>query len=135
MAQITRYPWVRHLRSEPSSHILAYRNGELKRRGRGLAFWFRPMGAAVAEVPIDNRDQQFIFHARSADYQDLAIQGVVTYRVDEAEKLASRLDVVSELNEGGIVFGDGVESDSLRFDWGMNLRVGVSKRRLELVAA
>jgi hypothetical protein len=80
--------------------ILAYRNGELKRSGRGLAFWFRPMGAAVAEVPIDDRDQQFMFHARSADYQDIAIQGVVTYRVEDAEKLATRLNFAINLTDG-----------------------------------
>lgn len=100
MAEIRRFPWVRHLRSEPSSHILAYRKGELRRSGRGLAFWFLPMGAAIAEVPVDDRDQEFLFTGRTRDFQTVTVQGVITYRVTNAEELASRLDFSLDLDRG-----------------------------------
>jgi hypothetical protein len=48
---------------------------------------------------------------------------------------ADRLDVVSELDEGGIVFGDGIESDGVEFGWGVAASVGVAPERLRLVAA
>lgn len=100
MAEIRRFPWVRHLRSEPTSHVLAYRAGALKKSGRGLAFWFLPMGAAVAEVPVDDRDQPFVFTGRTRDFQLVTVQGVVTYRVSAPEKLANRIDFAIDLDRG-----------------------------------
>jgi regulator of protease activity HflC (stomatin/prohibitin superfamily) len=100
MSEIKRFPWLRHLRSEATSHILAYRNGNLRRSGRGLAFWFSPLGAAIAEVPVDDRDQVFSFGGRSRDFQELTVQGTVTYRVAAPEKLAARIDFSIDLERG-----------------------------------
>lgn len=46
----------------------------------------------------------------------------------------STLTVVSEMNQGGVVFGDGIEDDYLAFDWGREVRVGLSAETLNLVA-
>jgi hypothetical protein len=88
MATIQRYPLLRHLRSEPTYHVLRYRRGDLRRDGAGLAFWFRPIDTAVAEVSIDDRELPFVFRVRSADFQELAVQGVVTFRVADPAALA-----------------------------------------------
>ena len=66
MAEIKTYPLFRHLRAEPASHVLGYKRGKLRREGPGQAFWFRAINTAVAEVPIDDREQPFLFRARSA---------------------------------------------------------------------
>jgi len=92
MAQITRALNMRHLRSEPTMHVLRWRNGHLIRSGRGLAFWYRPLTTALAEIPVDDRDLPFLFHARSADYQDVTAQGTITFRVVDPEMLASHVD-------------------------------------------
>jgi len=43
------------------------------------------------------------------------------------------LEISSEMNELGTVFGDGIESDRLEFGWGMRLTVGIARNRLNLV--
>jgi hypothetical protein len=44
------------------------------------------------------------------------------------------LNVVSELDEGGVVFGDGIESDRVDFGWGVTATIRAARERLRLVA-
>jgi len=100
MAQITTLPLLRHLRAEPTAHVLHYRRGALVRQGAGLAFWFRPIHTAVAEVPIDDRELPFLFHVRSSDFQELTVQGAIAFRVADPELLARRVDFTVDLLGG-----------------------------------
>jgi hypothetical protein len=43
------------------------------------------------------------------------------------------LHVQSELGEGGVVFGDGIETDRLALDWGRQVEIGVADEILFLV--
>jgi hypothetical protein len=100
MAQITRFLFSRHLRSDPSHHVLHYHRGRLVKSGRGVAYWFMPLAASVAEVPCDDRELAFLFHARTADFQDVTTQGVITYRIAAPEKVAARIDFSIDLARG-----------------------------------
>ena len=43
------------------------------------------------------------------------------------------LEVTSEMNDNGVLFGDGIEDDFLRLDWGVTATIGVAERTLNLV--
>ena len=88
------------MRSEPTVQTLHYRRGSLVRAGAGLSFWFRPLVSAIAEVPLDDRELDFHFLGRSADFQTVAVQGVITFRVAEPETLARRIDFSIDLDAG-----------------------------------
>ncbi|WP_053235036.1 NAD(+)/NADH kinase [Sandaracinus amylolyticus] len=46
---------------------------------------------------------------------------------------SARLEITSEMNEGGVLFGDGIEDDRVAFGWGLRARLGVARERLQLV--
>ncbi|MFD3374530.1 MULTISPECIES: SPFH domain-containing protein [unclassified Streptomyces] len=92
MADITRRLGWRHLRGAPTAHVRHHRGGKLLHDGPGLSFWFRALTAALSEVPVDDRELAMTFHARTSDFQDVAVQATVTYRVSDPELAAARLD-------------------------------------------
>ncbi|MDQ1604456.1 MAG: hypothetical protein QOE01_2301 [Actinomycetota bacterium] len=92
MADIQRYPLIRHLRGAPTVHVRQQRRGRLVREGTGLAFWFRPLSAVLSEIPVDDRELPLLFHARTRDFQDVTVQATVTYRVTDPATAAGRLD-------------------------------------------
>ncbi len=100
MADIRKVPFLRHLRADPSTHVLHFHKGRLVRSGRGLAFWFRPLVAGLAEIPLDDREQPFLFTGRTLDFQDVTVQGAATYRVADPENLAQRLDFSIHVDRG-----------------------------------
>lgn len=100
MAQISKYPLLSHLRSEPNSHVIQYRRGASIRSGRGLAFWFMPLSAGLTELPADDRDVPILFHGHSQDFQDVTTQGVITWRVSDPELLSTRVDFSINLTTG-----------------------------------
>ncbi|WP_369226211.1 SPFH domain-containing protein [Streptomyces sp. R39] len=92
MADITRRLGWRHLRGAPTAHVRHHRGEKLLHEGPGLSFWFRALTAAISEVPVDDRELAMTFHARTADFQDVAVQATVTYRVGDPAVAAARLD-------------------------------------------
>lgn len=100
MAEIRTYPFIRHFRAEPTANVLRYKRGRLVADGPGLAFWFAPATTQAAEVPLDDQELPFLFHARSADFQQLTVQGVITYRFVEPPRAAERIDFTVDLRSG-----------------------------------
>ena len=100
MAHITRYGPVAHLRSDASAQVLAFRQGRVRQSGRGLSFLFMPASTSVAELPMDDRETTLFARGRSADFQPIAVQGSIDWRVVDPELLAGRVDFSLDLSTG-----------------------------------
>jgi regulator of protease activity HflC (stomatin/prohibitin superfamily) len=100
MTTITRFAFARHLRAEPNQFILHYRGGLIVRRGAGLAYWFLPLDAAIAQLPVEDVETTFVLTERTADYQDVSVQSTLTYRVVDAEAAAARINFTVSLDNG-----------------------------------
>lgn len=92
MADVQRRPLLRHLRGAPTTYVRHLRRGKPVHEGVGVSFWFRPLSAVISEVPVHDRELPLLFHARTADYQDVSVQATVTYRIEQPELAARRLD-------------------------------------------
>ncbi|HWG28309.1 SPFH domain-containing protein [Actinospica sp.] len=92
MAHITRRPFFSHYRGTGTGHVVHLKHGKVAHQGVGQAFWFRPLGTVLSEVPADDRELPLVFRGRTADFQEAAVQGSVTYRFADPLKAARRLD-------------------------------------------
>lgn len=100
MADIAKYPFTRHLRGNPTLHIRHQRRGRVAHDGTGLSFWFRPLTAVLSEVPVDDRELPLVFHTRTSDFQDLAVQASVTFRVTDPALACTRIDFSIDPDSG-----------------------------------
>lgn len=92
MADISRLFFLRHLRGSQTTYVRHLRDGRSIHEGTASSFWFRPLGAVLAEVPVDDRELPLLFHAQTADFQDVAVQATVTYRLADPVLAAQRVD-------------------------------------------
>jgi len=100
MASITRFPFVSRLRAESNQYILHYTGGRVTRRGPGISYWYVPMWAAVAQVPVEDIETTFLLKERSADFQDVSVQVTLVYRFSDYAEAASRINFSISLSSG-----------------------------------
>ena len=100
MADITNRLFLSHFRGSPTSHVVHLRRGKAAHAGTGQAFWFRPLTAVLAEVPVDDRELPMLFHARTGDFQDVTVQASITYRFVDPDLATRRLDFAVDPRTG-----------------------------------
>jgi hypothetical protein len=82
----------RYLKVPPTTYVLHYRGGQLAHEGPGLSFWYFAPMAEIIQVPLASADVQFVFNEVTSDFQEVTLQGELTYRVVEPKKIADALD-------------------------------------------
>ena len=106
-------------------------SGIIVTTGTGATGWARSVHRernSGIELP-DPEEQRMAFFVREA-WPSVAT-GI---RITEGNLLPGEiLKVTSEMNSAGVIFGDGIEDDFLRFDWGTTAEVRLAERRLEMV--
>lgn len=83
---------IRFIKVSPTTHVMQYRRGTLVREGAGLSFFYFAPTSVIVQVPLASIDVPFVFNEVTADFQDVTIQGQLTYRVNKPIELAALLD-------------------------------------------
>jgi hypothetical protein len=81
-----------YMKTTPVTYVLHYISGRLKREGPGLSFWYFRPTSVIAHVPLGSVDVPFVFNESTTDYQEITIQGDLTYRITNAKRIAELLD-------------------------------------------
>src|SRR5918999_2611284 len=76
----------------PTTYVIHYQNGRVRREGPGLAFWYFQPSSTIVAVPLASRDVPFAFNEVTEDFQPVTVQGQLTYRVADPRRLAALLD-------------------------------------------
>jgi regulator of protease activity HflC (stomatin/prohibitin superfamily) len=80
------------LKAPPTTYVLHYKAGAVRREGTGLAFFYYKPTSTIVMVPAGTADVPFAFVLTSKDHQEVTLQGQLTYRVFEPKRLAKLLD-------------------------------------------
>jgi regulator of protease activity HflC (stomatin/prohibitin superfamily) len=83
---------IEYLKAPPTTYVLHYKGGAVKREGAGLSFLYYAPTSTVVLVPIASADVPFVFNDVTRDFQEVTVQGQLTYRVTDPKKLAALLD-------------------------------------------
>jgi len=82
----------RFIKTQPTQYVIQYRNGRARRQGGGLAFWYFAPSSTLTIVPTASVNEPFIFPEVTADFQEVTVQGQITFRVADPEKTAQLLN-------------------------------------------
>ncbi|HLB44827.1 MAG TPA: hypothetical protein VJK49_05520 [Candidatus Limnocylindrales bacterium] len=99
--------------------------------GTGATGWGRSIGLerkTAIDLPAAD-DRRLCYFVREAWPSPTFGTGLTEGLIKADESL----EVVSELEQGGVIFGDGIESDRLAFGWGILATVRVAPEHLRLV--
>jgi hypothetical protein len=124
---------VRFMKAPPTTYVLHFQNGRVRREGAGLSFFYWAPGSIIVAVPIGSADAPFAFQEATADFQSVAIQGQVTYRVADPRRLASLLDL--SLAPGGGYRTDDYQKLAERLVHAAQMLMRAETQRLPLAAA
>ena len=72
---------LEYKKAPPTIFAILYQDGRIVRQGAGLNFWYFYPISTVVDVPITSHDLPFIFSETTADFQELTLQGQLTFRI------------------------------------------------------
>ena len=105
-------------------------SGLIVASGTGATGWALSIGRATGvAVDVQPDEAAAVFLVREPWPSQATGVSIAQGRLERGGSLL----VVSRMNEGGVVFADGMEGDRLEFGWGRTLRIGVAEQRLRFV--
>jgi len=106
-------------------------SGIIVATGTGATGWARSVhrerhSTLILPAPTDDILAFFVREAFPSVSTGVTLtEGLVT--------ASQSLDLVSEMTDGGVIFGDGIEADYVPFSWGQTLRISRSQTHFNLV--
>lgn len=83
---------IKFIKFPPTTYVLHYSGGRLKREGTGLSFFYYAPTSVLVAVPQASNDLPYVFQEVTADFQSVTVQGVLTYRIADPKRLSELLD-------------------------------------------
>lgn len=83
---------IKHTKFDAMTYVMHFKNGKIKREGRGLSFFYFAPNSSIVAIPMGSNDLPFIFNESTNDYQTVTIQGQISYKISQPKILADVLD-------------------------------------------
>lgn len=83
---------INYIKFDSMNYVIHYQSGKIKKEGRGLSFFYFSPNSSIVSIPVQSNDFQFVFNETTKDYQEVTIQGQITYKIDNPKQIAETLD-------------------------------------------
>ncbi|MCP5017659.1 MAG: SPFH domain-containing protein [Ketobacter sp.] len=83
---------VKYIKVEPTTFLMQFKYGKLKRKGKGLSFFYFAPTTSLVAIPVGTTDLPFMLKETTKDYQEVTLQGQVVYRIADPEKTAGLMN-------------------------------------------
>lgn len=80
------------VKAPPTRYVIHHQNGRVRREGAGLSFFYYAPTSTIVSVPLNSADVPFAFPEVTADFQEVTLQGQLTYRIRDPQRAAAMLD-------------------------------------------
>ena len=77
-----------YFKGQPTDYVIKYSGGRPRGEGMGLAFYYWGYNTQVVAVPTQSQEANFVFKELTSDFQEVTLQGQVTFRIKEPKAAA-----------------------------------------------
>jgi regulator of protease activity HflC (stomatin/prohibitin superfamily) len=89
---------LKHIKFDSMTYSLHFKNGNIRKEGRGLSFFYFAPNSSIVAIPMGSNDLPFVFNESTKDYQTVSIQGQISYKITNPKILADVLDFTVQDN-------------------------------------
>jgi NAD kinase len=105
-------------------------SGVIVSTGTGATGWARSIMTATGyAVPLEPVDRRLAYFVREP-WPSVATGASIAHGAVDAQRA---LAITSQMNDGGVIFADGIEQDHLDFGWGRTVTVAIAAQTFNLV--
>ncbi|MGB2741865.1 MAG: SPFH domain-containing protein [Cognaticolwellia sp.] len=83
---------INFYKADPSTHVMLFKNGKIKLQGRGTSFYYFAPAVSLVAVPLSSKETPFVFRMKTNDFQDVTVQGQITFRIENPELAAQMIN-------------------------------------------
>lgn len=82
----------RYYKADSATYVIKTSGGKPRKKGKGLSFFYMQAASSIAAIPVSVQEAPFIFNLQTADYQAVRIQGQISFRIVDPDKIADVLN-------------------------------------------
>ncbi|MGK0272551.1 MAG: regulator of protease activity HflC (stomatin/prohibitin superfamily) [Cocleimonas sp.] len=87
---------LKYIKADPSTHLMLFKKGNVIQEGVGVSFFYYAPSSSLVAIPSNSKELPFVFRLQTADFQELSLQGQITYRVEKPRDAAKMLNFTIE---------------------------------------
>ncbi len=92
---------LRFIKADPTTYLMQIKRGQIVCEGVGQSFYYYAPTSSLVAVPVGSQIVPYIFSVKTADFQEVTVQGSLSYRIAEPKKIASMLNFTLKPNGRG----------------------------------
>ncbi|QVL30567.1 hypothetical protein KIH39_17125 [Telmatocola sphagniphila] len=83
---------IGYFKGQATDYIFRYKAGRVVGEGNGLSFFYLRYDTQIVAVPTNSQDSNFVFNEVTNNFQEVMIQGQLTYRIVNPKQAATLLN-------------------------------------------